>query len=448
MRHHIILISIDALRADRLSCYGHGRSTSPHIHALADEGVLFKDATSPATWTLPSHMSMLSGLMPPVHGCVSSLNQYPPSTLPFPLAFELLAKGGYDPAAVVGGGFMEAEFGFGRGVKNFDVIPELRLALDRVIDHVASSERTFTFLHSYIVHDYPRLTTQPDPLRFAQRRDPDYDGYFPTDRDFIAILRALAVDSAPPRLGRRDTSFIDDLYAAGVETADRAIKLLRRMFHDRGIWDAVTLIITSDHGESLGETHEDHQFWFHGGPPYKEQVQVPLIIKPAHHHHGLLNAPCQVEHPVSLCDLLPTMLDMEEISYRRDQFDGLSLVDLCLGQVAAFETRKLHYDSCEDPSNKGLAEHLYGQAFSWRDHSKVLLNSRTGELRELYFLDEDPAEQDNRLCDLTPDELNKLKEIQARYLEEVRGRAHDPASRPYEDNALLKRLAALGYLEE
>ena len=114
MRHHIILISLDALRADKLSCYGSPRGISPNMHLMSDEGVLFTNATSPATWTLPGHMSMLSGLEPPVHGCVSSLNQYPPDTLPFPLAFELLAKAGYDPCAIVGGGFMESNFGFGR----------------------------------------------------------------------------------------------------------------------------------------------------------------------------------------------------------------------------------------------------------------------------------------------------------------------------------------------
>lgn len=448
MRHHIILISLDALRADKLSCYGDPRPLCPTMHGLADDGVLFRDATSPATWTLPGHMSMLSGLEPPVHGCTSSLRQYPPETLPFPLAFELMAKGGYDPAAVVGGGFMEPPFGFGKGVQNFQVVHDLRQAMDKVIDHVASAERTFTFFHSYIIHDYPRLTTQPDPMRFVRRRDPQYDGYFPTDRDFIAILRALAIDPAPPLLPRRDTAFMDDLYAAGIETADKALKVLIKMLKDRNIYDAVTVILTSDHGESLGEQHNGNQFWFHGGPPYQEQIQVPLIIRPAHHLRDLLNAPCRVDHPVSLCDLLPTLMDMEELYYTRDQFDGLSLVELCLGQVAAFETRQLNFHSCEDSRNKALAEHLYGQAFTWREHSKVMLDHRTDTLRELYYLDDDPTEQDNRLHDLSPAEMVKVREHLTQYTAYTEGRFKAPPSRPYEDNALLKRLAALGYLEE
>jgi len=448
MRHHIILISLDALRADKLSCYGDPRPLCPTMHGLASEGVLFKKAFSPATWTLPGHMSMLSGLEPPVHGCVSSLRQYPPETLPFPLAFELMAKAGYDPAGVVGGGFMEPDFGFGKGVQNFSVIPDLRLGLNKVIDHISSAERTFTFFHSYIVHDYPRLETQPDPLRFVRRRDPGYDGYFPTDRDFIAILRALAIDPAPPLLPRRDTAFMDDLYAAGIETADRALKMLFNTLRDRNIWDAVTVILTSDHGEALGERHNGHQYWFHGGPPYEEQIQVPLIIRPAHHLRDLLNAPCVVEDQVSLCDLLPTLMDMEELYYTRDQFDGLSLVELCLGQVSAFETRRLNFHSCEDSRNKSLAEHLYGQGFTWRDNSKVILNHRTDALRELYYLDQDPTEQDNRLHDLSPDEMVKLREHLDDYTVRTTGRFKEPTSRPYEDNALLKRLADLGYLEE
>jgi hypothetical protein len=83
------------------------------------------NATTPATWTLPAHMSMLSGLEPMVHGCVSARRSYPPETLPFPLIFELIAARGYENLAITGGGYMEAQFGFGKGVSDFRFIAKV-----------------------------------------------------------------------------------------------------------------------------------------------------------------------------------------------------------------------------------------------------------------------------------------------------------------------------------
>ena len=446
MKHHIILISIDALRADRLGCQGHPAAVSPHIDSLARESLRMANASSPTTWTLPGHMSMLSGLEPPVHGCVSSHIQYAPDSLPFPLLFELLKANGYATQAVVGGGFMEARFGFGRDVDDYDVVPPIQPAIEKVVGHAATRPLTFTLLHTYMVHDYPRISTRVDPLRRVNARDPDYAGFFPTDKDFIHLLKALAETDETPTLTLRDRAYINDLYLSAIQATDTALKVLFNLLQFHQLWNDTTLIITSDHGESLGDEHSGYQYWFHGGPPYKEQLHVPLIIHPARHRRDYFETGV-FEEPASIMDLAPTILDMLEIPYRRDQFDGMSLVDLCAGQVAAFETRRLWHHSCEDTENPHLPERLFGVGTHWKDTGRVVFNPRTQQPRELFWLDRDPEESLNQLPECSERDRDRMVEIYGQYTDRLEERAFYTPGERFEDNKLLARLAELGYID-
>jgi arylsulfatase A-like enzyme len=447
MSHHILLISLDALRPDRLASGGNPRAVSRNIDRLVPESLVFTRATSPATWTLPAHMSMLSGLEPPIHGCVSACHRYPPETLPFPLLFELLAAGGYAPFAVTGGGYMEGQFGFGRGVDAFHVILPVAEALDATVAHMADHERSFGFIHTYTVHDYPRAKTRPNALRFAEERDPPYAGFFPSDQDFHSLLSAMGASPDLPEVTERDIAFIGDLYDSAVFAADAALGGFFQELERRGLWDSTTLVITSDHGESLGELHMGRRYWTHGGPPYQEQVLVPLILRPAEALRATLE-PAAIHEPVSLLDLAPTLLDLADVPFRREQFDGSSLVDLCLGQVAAFETRTLVFHTCEDPEDRYLDSRLYATALTWKHNGKLLYDHRNRALREFYLLDRDPHEACNRIDELTAEELKRIDETIAEYWERVARRAYGPEAAAIEDPVVLERLAQLGYVEE
>jgi len=445
--HHIVLISLDALRADRLGCYGDQRGYTPTLDGLAAESLLFRNATSPATWTLPGHMSMLSGLEPPVHGCVCSRHQYPPEKLPFPLIFELLGQRGYALQAVVGGGFMEPQFGFGKGLDNYIIIHPIKEAALEVVFHMASNPQTFSFLHTYMVHDYPRIDTQEYTMRLVQERDPHYEGFFPLETNLTSLIKALALSAEPPLLPRRDVSFVDDLYYANVIAADFALKMFIKRLRDRGLWDQTTLILTADHGESLGDVHNGFQHWFHAGPPFQEQICVPLMIKPAAHLRELLEPPGEFMEPVSLVDIVPTLLDLEGVPTRRDQFDGLSLVDLCSGQVAAFQTRRLFFHTCADEENIELAPRLHGSAMTWRDHGKMIASPLDRQVREFYSLGTDPQEAHNRVAELGEMEIKQLHDAFGQYWKDVAARAHMPEFVEFEDQALSRRLADLGYID-
>ena len=445
MPHHVVLVSLDALRPDRLGCYGNPRPVSKNIDRLVAESVFFTNATSPVTWTLPGHMTMLAGLDPPIHGCVSGRHRYPPEELPFPLLFDFATDAGFATTAVTGGGYMEASSGFGKGVDDYHVIFPIMEGLEQVLEHIRAHDRTFSFFHTYAVHDYPRVS-RPGALQYLQDRHPDYSGSFPTDKDFHQLVTAMAASPEAPEATPQDVAYLEDLYDSAIFSCDAALgSFFHRLVEDE-LWDDTTVIVTSDHGESLGDPHGTRQYWSHGGPPYQEQLRIPLLIRPRDELRESLD-PATIEERVSLTDICPTILDLMEIPYGRDQFDGLSLVDLCMGQVAAFETRSQVFHSCEDTDDRYLDPRLFGTAMTWRNNTKLLYDHRTGALREFYRLALDPTERRNCIDELSAEELKRIDETIAAYWKRTRARAYRPEARRIDDPVVLERLAQLGYIE-
>ncbi|MFG0319588.1 MAG: sulfatase-like hydrolase/transferase [Planctomycetota bacterium JB042] len=169
---HLLLVSLDTLRADRLGAYGNRRGLTPNIDRLAAEGTVFERAYANAPYTLPSHVTMLSGLLPPSHG-VEAFRDRVPSAAPW--LPEELADAGFETAAYTSGGYVGRAFGFGRG---FDVYCEVDPIGDRYYPGRAIHNRpfldgstgamprvrewirtrrgrpSFLFLHTYMAHDY------------------------------------------------------------------------------------------------------------------------------------------------------------------------------------------------------------------------------------------------------------------------------------------------------
>jgi arylsulfatase A-like enzyme len=115
---HVVLISLDTCRSDHLSCYGHGRVTTPHIDALAEQGYVFTHAMTPIPLTLPAHASMLTGTTPPHHGKHDNKDPYFDPTH-VTLATLLKAKG-YHTGAFVGSQILNARFGLNRGFDTYN----------------------------------------------------------------------------------------------------------------------------------------------------------------------------------------------------------------------------------------------------------------------------------------------------------------------------------------
>ncbi len=277
-RRSVVLISLDTLRADRLGTYGARRPTTPALDALAAESTLFETAIAPAPWTLPSHTSMMTGLPECVHGMSGTIGKPFPAGL-VPLA-QRLRRAGYATAAFTEDGFVDAT-SFTRG---FAYYRENRSGVDRAPTTVAhalewlrthSAQPFFLFVHTYQAHE-PYFAAPPYADMFADRHDTDG-------------LRAVN----PQDLAK---------YDAAVRYTDAAITPLLEALRAAPDNDRTLLVVTSDHGEGLGE----RGYVGHGRSLHEEVLHVPLLI----HAPGLVATGRRVPGLVGVIDVTPTILDL------------------------------------------------------------------------------------------------------------------------------------------
>ncbi len=265
----VVLISIDALRADHLGAYGYGRDTSPFLDRLAAErGVLFESAAVQYPSTLTSHFSMLTGLYPGEHGV------YPPDGVlseEIATVAERFRAAGFRTAGHTEGGFMAGGFGFARGFEEFSDPPhEAESDVERTfasgldfLERRKAGERFFLFLHTYAVHD---PYEPPERLRRLFWNGPPPPGPPPTGPE----LRRLAAAGPPdPELAR----YYEALYDASIRYVDERLQAFFEGLERLGLARETAVVVTSDHGEEFGE---------HGGLGharlYPEVLFVPLVV--------------------------------------------------------------------------------------------------------------------------------------------------------------------------
>ena len=322
----LLLISIDTLRADHLGCYGYGRDTSPFIDSLAARGTLFENAYVQLPGTLPSHMSIFTGLYPSEH------NVFPPDGVlaaSIPTLPEVLLANGFRTAGHTEGGYMHAGYGFSRGFEKFDhgawrVETDLTRTFSRGLEflqEVGGREPFFLFLHTYAVHD-----------PYADARLPE--SHFPE-----AYGSLYWQDSPPPgavsptgpllnqlnQQGKVHDDSVKDYYRAAYDAQIRYLDDVLRDFFGTleamGLLDEMTIVLTSDHGEEFAE----HGKLLHG-QIYRETLHVPLIVL----HPGLPPGR-RIPHLVQSIDIAPTLYDLAEVE-APPPMSGASLVPLLQGE--------------------------------------------------------------------------------------------------------------------
>jgi choline-sulfatase len=286
----IILISIDTLRADHLSCYGYRRVETPHLCALTKGGTLFSAVSSQVPLTFPSHVSLFTSTYPFANGIEDNGEVLPPHAVT--LATVLKAHG-YRTGAVVGGFAMDRRFGLNQGFDEYDSTFDLhrekepdsgdvkRLGADVVAAASQwldpnSNPSFFLFLHLYDLHTPYNL-----PATYSARFGTGYD----------AELRYV----------------------------DEQVGVFCDYLRQHNLLDRSLVILTSDHGESLG----DHGETTHGYFIYQSTLWVPLIV---HWPAGSASFPAKIAEPASLMDLAPTILHFAGIS-PPPEFKGRSLME-------------------------------------------------------------------------------------------------------------------------
>jgi arylsulfatase A-like enzyme len=287
----IVLVSIDTLRRDHTSLYGYRRRTTPGLEALARESVVFEDAVSTSSWTLPAHASLLTSTRPSVHGATSSKVALSPEWEGLPRA---LKEQGYFTQAMTTHVYLSKDYGFGEGFDRLHYLPETRAegVTDQAIRFLEArgDSNFFLFLHYYDPHWH-----YDPPAPYDREFDPAYRG------DASGIwwdFKELDADSIDPR----DLNHIQALYDGEILYTDRHVERLVREMKRVGVFENAMVVVTSDHGEEF----LDHGLWEHQKTLYEEQVRVPLLIK---FPEGVSVRRRLVSDQVSLVDVAPTILD-------------------------------------------------------------------------------------------------------------------------------------------
>jgi len=415
----VVLISIDTLRRDHLSLYGYPRRTTPGLEALAREAVVFEDAVSTSSWTLPAHASLLTSTYPSVHGATSSKVGLSPEWPGLP---RLLGDAGYFTQAMVTHVYLSKEYGFGEGFDRHRYFPETRAeeVTDQAVHFLEARGDAdfFLFLHYYDPHWH-----YDPPAPYDRVFDPAYQG------EATGIwwdFKELGADS----IDTKDLHHIKALYDGEILYADREVERLFLEMKRLGVFDNALVVVTSDHGEEF----LDHGQWEHQKTLYEEQLRVPLLMK---FPNGSKSSR-RVSGQVSLVDVAPTVLGALGVP-APPTFQGRSLLDAARGSEAAEAEAWAETEHTLDGSRKIAVRRGAAGAksiFTLKEHDLQI---------ELFDLGQDPRETERLDAGGSREELeSRLAEYLAEAAARRGGKTRPEVELDPED---LERLRALGYLK-
>jgi len=392
---NLVLVTLDTLRADRLGCYGFRGVQTPNIDSLAADGVVFEQATSTAPMTLPSHASILSGLIPPHHG-VRDNGGFFLEEGTVTLA-ERLGDAGYATGAFVGAWVLDSRWGLSQGFDTYSDHFDLSKykivnlgtvqkkgdeVMDLALDWLAGvkDRRFFAWIHLYDPH-----TPYEPPPPFDER----YPGQ--------------------PYLGE-------------IAYTDSVVGRLVAWLRQSGTWDRTLVVLVADHGESLGEHGESTHTFF----VYDATQHVPLVVRTPWGDRGRSHV------QASTVDVMPTALELLGLP-APEGIDGRSLAPFVLHPAA--DADRVAYSETYFPRFH----------FGWQ-HLRALRNGRYKYVEaprpELYDLRADPGETRN----LFAPNSETARSLAERLTALAGSGAQAAPDRESLDPETLQRLAALGYV--
>jgi arylsulfatase A-like enzyme len=422
---NVILISLDTMRGDQLGGSLDGIPLMPSLTRRGEGGAVFENAYTAYPSTTAGHMTMLTGLYPATHGMIFATGVLSAQITTMP---EIFARNGYSTVAVTEDAMLSAYVGFVRG---FDYYREMKgktqwatsgeieqtfgAGLRWIEEH--PGEQFFLFLHTYQVH----APYEPPP---------EYDLFKTWQKDG----QQVAIDKTTPRP-------VSDrhLYAGEVRYTDAVLNRLLDRLDQIGVLDETIVAVTGDHGDEFGE----HGQIGHAKTVYDEVLHVPLVFL----GRGVIPSGARVDTPVSLIDLMPTLLDLVGLPVPPG-LHGTSLVPLLHGEPF--------------PANRVL----YAEAPAWGANTGHRVAARTAGLKwiasdlpnvptQVYDLSSDPGERtpldDPRLA--APGEV--LQSLYRALGDTTKGastRAAElsgpaPTPKPELDDRTVEKLRALGYMD-
>jgi choline-sulfatase len=369
----VFLITIDTLRADHVGCYGYKQVETPALDALAADGVRFTEAFTHSPITNTSHVTILTGLLPSVHGVTDFGVPLSPQHV---TAAELLKKQGYQTAAFIGAVILDSNTlapGLNHGFDFYDNFPKTdnKKTDGKTKEHWGRIERRGMDVVEHAESWFEKHPTGPHFV-WVHLYDP-HDPYEP-----------------PPPFSEK---YKDHLYDGEIAYADSAVAHWIAFLKKSGVYDNAIIIVTGDHGEGLGEHGEET----HGLFLYDSTLHIPLILKTAKNdnatHHGTV-----IDAQVRTTDILPTILAATGVA-APPELNGESLLPLL--------------DQKQSPARELFAETDYPLRWTWAplralraENTKLIEAPRA----ELYDLRADPKELTNLFA--LDDSKSKLQDVQ------------------------------------
>jgi arylsulfatase A-like enzyme len=321
---NVVLLLLDAAGAKHFSAYGAAKEATPHLAALARDGIVFERTTSPSSYTLPAIGSLFTGLHPHTHGVVdngseTTRRRLATSTRTFA---EWLKAKGYRTFGFVSNPNGGPEPGYDRG---FDVYERLyddpalwnegvapEALNDAVLRRVAAGEVKEPFF--LYAHYFPPHAPYRAPERYHEGIvDPGYTGGTDGSRATIEAFRHRGEPYT-----ERDLARLEQLYRANLRYVDDQANRLLHALEAAGLAERTTFVVVADHGEAFGE----HANFEHGDTTFAEEIEVPWFVR---FPIGVPFPPTRVPGPCSLVDVAPTLLSLLSVDARDFEFDGHDL---------------------------------------------------------------------------------------------------------------------------
>lgn len=489
---HLILVVLDTTRARNLSCYGHERQTTPFLDEFARKAIVYQMANSTSPWTLPSHASLFTGMYPTQHRV---RRPHTLSDVQAPVLAERLRQQGYQTAGFSSNSWISGEFGFDRGFDTFlcswqlaageadffqirqrmremDRLDAARLLVQSTVQGTPLRNlvnglyglRAFSYdkgarLINWHVRRWFQRNCEPDRpfFMFINYMEPHLPyrpprGYrqlfMPPD---LSPDRSLSINQDPfayvvgaETMQESEFQILESLYDAELHYLDSRFGQLLQVLDEQGVLDKALLIITSDHGENIG----DHGLMDHQYCLYDTLLHVPLLIRaPAGTY-----APQVVDQRVETKDIFYTALDFLELEEEScsTELANRSLLPDRLGQhhrrhcfaeylapQPTLPELRAKYPGFDCPQYDRRLRAIYsddGYKFIW---------ASDGE-HELYDLGDDPSETEN-LLPSEPKKAQELETVLEMTLPDLAEQVADAEEREISP-AVRKRLEGLGYL--
>ncbi|MFQ5802587.1 MAG: sulfatase [Candidatus Methylomirabilales bacterium] len=462
----MVLISIDTLRADHLSCYGYGRITTPNLDNLGEDGVVYENAYSTAAWTAPAHASMLTGLYPSCHGVVDNCRL----SEDIPTLAEILLENGYKTAGFVNNSQVGELVGLGRGHETFIEVwrgtrgdPVVRKSIKYLIrnakefmgisDHGADctnrlvrqwiarnkSRHFYVFIH-YVEPHNPINAPYPFKNKYWDKKKIKN-----IDRRKLRLVahNPLVCFTDNIRLNEDEINGLKALYDGEVSYMDQKIGEVVEYLKSEGVYDNTLIIVTADHGEHFDE----HGLYSHVASLYEPIVHVPLIMK----YPAWASKRGRVGKVVQVLDICCAVVEAAGIGRKflsGAQGRSLAMADVdgrCRDYVVAEWEGRVPYfvlDRMGGLGGEALVRQFREPMVMIRKERYKLIRRASGK-EELYDVERDRGELNNireerrEIAGVLSSRLSEWESVNSRVKRERRGAV---------DGITRKNLESLGYM--